>query len=351
MGRGGCKDPDDGRVRWKPTKGSVIGGMGKEKTARITDAMADLQLGIDGLRGRLSEVGGGGRWSPMDDKDRWTQGLASFARTCSVFLRKTVLGDYGRRETRLLDDRVLGTIELGFDRLRRIPREKWREIEVGLGIAGGGLELTKLDDDTLAPEAIHRVGAGPQRVTLSIEWPLPGAADWTGVPSDEAPWPVRPDQLFRGSTDSGLSCDDWLGQQVVVFDGRGISLKKMIQTVVNFEAAHSINVGRLATVEGEAASRAANDPAPHILNAVTFCGIRYAHLVVIECALYLYGQLLDAGSIERPSGDIYMVTPGVTCSPGQAESSRPDWVQFRGTMMISLSGAPRAIRHHIRAVN
>ena len=348
---GGCKDPDDGWVRWKRTKGSVIGGIGKEKTARITDAMADLQLGIDGLRGRLSDVGGGDRWSPMGDGDQWTQGLGSFARTCSVFLRKTVLGDHGRRETRLLDDRVLGSIELGFDRLRRIPRERRREIEVGLGIAGGGLELTKLDDDTLAPEAIYRVRAEPQGVTLSIEWPLPGAADWTGVPSDETPWPVRPDQLFTGSADSGLSCDAWLGQQVVLFDGRGISLKKMIQTVVNFEAAHSIDVSRLATVEGEAASRAAKDPAPHILNAVTFCGIRYAHLVVIESALHLYGQLLDADSIERPSGDIYMVTPGVTCSPEQAESSRPDWAQFRGTMMISFSGAPRAIRHHIRAVN
>ena len=202
MGRSGSEDPDDGWVRWKRTKGSVIGGIGKEKTARITDAMADLQLGIDGLRGQLSEVGGGGRWSPMDEGDRWTQGLASFARTCSVFLRKTVLGDHGRRETRLLDDRVLGSIELGLDRLRRIPRERRREIEVGLGIAGGGLELTKLDDETLAPGAIHRVGAGPQGVTLSIEWPLPGAADWTGVPSEEAPWPVRPDQLFTGSTDS-----------------------------------------------------------------------------------------------------------------------------------------------------
>ena len=351
MGRSGSEDPDDGWVRWKRTKGSLIGGIGKEKTARITDAMADLQLGIDGLRGQLSEVGGGGRWSPMDEGDRWTQGLASFARTCSVFLRKTVLGDHGRRETRLLDDRVLGSIELGLDRLRRIPRERRREIEVGLGIAGGGLELTKLDDETLAPGAIHRVGAGPQGVTLFIEWPLPGAADWTGVPSDEAPWPVHPDQLFRGSKGSGLSCDEWLGQQVVLFDGRGISLKKMIQTVVNFEAAHSIDVGRLATVEGEEASKAAKDPAPHILNAVSFYGIRYAHLVVIESALYLYGQLLDTDSIERPSGDIYMVTPGVTCSPEQAESSRPDWARFRGTVMISFSGASRAIRHHIRGVN
>lgn len=350
MGGSGSKDPDDSWVKWERAEGSLLGGMGKDKTARITDAMADLQLGIDGLRRRLTDVGGGNPWSPMGGGDQWTQALGSFARTCSVFLRKTVLGDRGRRETRLLDDRVLQSIELKFDRLRAIPRAKRREIEVAFGFAGGGLELTRLDDNTHAPEAVHRVPAGPHRATLSIEWPLPGAADWTGVPSDEAPWPVRPDQLFEESNASGQTCDEWLGQQVVLFDGKGISLKKIIQTVVNFEAAHSIDVGRLATAKGEAASRAAKDPAPHILNAVTFCGIRYAHLVVIESALYLYRQLLDVDSIPRPSGEIYMVTPGVTCSPEQAQSTRPDWAQFRGTMMISFSGASMSIRHRIRAV-
>ena len=66
----------------------------------------------------------------------------------------------------------------------------------------------------------------------------------------------------------------------------------MIRTVVNFEGAHSIDLGRLSTVEGEVASRAAKNFDPHILNAVTVFGIRYAHLIVIECALYLYEKLL-----------------------------------------------------------
>ena len=108
---------------------------------------------------------------------------------------------------------------------------------------------------------------------------------------------VSPDQLFQMNAASGLSCDDWLGQQVVLFDGKGISLKEMIRTVVNFEGSHSISVGRLSTIEGEVASRAAKNPAPHILNAVTVCGIRYAHLIVIECALYLYEKLLEERSI------------------------------------------------------
>ena len=260
----------------------------------------------------------------------------------------------GLRQTRnrLLDDRVLDSTGLRFDRLRRIPRDKRRWIEVGFGLTGGGLEITKLDDRTHEPEATHRFRAGPQSVEFAIEWPLPGAADWTGVPCENSPWAVSPDQLFRIADDSGLSCDEWLGQQVVLFDGKGISLKEMIRTVVNFEGAHSINVGRLATVEGEKPSRATANPAPHILNAITFCGIRYADLIVIECALYLCRKLLKEDSIERPSGEVYLLKPGVACSPDQAESPRPDWVNYQGGMMISFSGAPssRVIRHEIKAV-
>ena len=34
-------------IRFVPAMGSVIGGITKEKTERITDSMADLQLFID----------------------------------------------------------------------------------------------------------------------------------------------------------------------------------------------------------------------------------------------------------------------------------------------------------------
>ena len=336
------KDSEERGVRFVPAKGSVIGGVAKDKFARITEAMADLQLGIDGVSSQLSDI---------SDRKRWVQALGSFARTCSIFLRKTVLGGRNKRETRLLDDRVLGSIGLRFDRLRKVPRDGRRVIEVGLDeITKGLMEITRLDDRTREPQETYRFRAGQQGVKLSIEWPLSGAADWTGVPSEEAPWPVSADQLFQTSTGSELSCDEWLGQQVVLFDGRGISLKEMIQTVANVEGAHSGDVGRLATVEGERASGAAKNPAPHILNAVTVCGIRYLHLIVIECALYLYEKLLDASSIERPTGEIYRVTLGVACSPEQAESSRPDWVKFQGSMMVSFSGVPKVIRFTIKAV-
>ena len=335
------KGSDEPGVMFVPTSGSAIGGMMKEKTTRITEAMTDLQLGIDGLRSQ---------WSGVNDSRWWTRVLAAFGRTCSVFLRKTVLGDFDKRETRLLDDRVLDSTGLRFDRLRRIPRVQRRWIECGFGLTGGSLKITKLDDHTHEPEATCRFRAGPQSVEFAIEWPLPGAADWTGMPCEESLWPVSPDQLFQNGGEPGLSCDEWLGQQVVLFDGKGISLKELIRTVVNFEGAHSTNVGRLATVEGEKPSRAAANPAPHVLNAITFCGIRYADLIVIEAALYLYRKLLKEDSIERPSGEIYLLTPAVAYSPNQAEASRPDWVKYQGGMMISFSDAPRVIRHEIKPV-
>ena len=335
------KDYERQGVRFVPSSGSVIGGIQRGKTMRITDAMADLQLGIDGLRNRMANG---------DDGIQWAQALDAFARTCSVFLRKTVLGNRDMRETRLLDDRVLRSISLNFDRLRKIPRDRRREIEVGFGIDSAYLQLTKLDDDTREPQTTHFLRARPQEVKLCIEWPLPGAADWIGVPSEKGPWPVSSDQLFQASEGSGLSCDEWLGQQVVLFDGKGISLKEMIRTVVNFDGAHSINVSRLSVVQGESTSKASKNPAPHILNAVTVCGIRYAHLIVIESALYLYEKLLNVDLIERPSGEIYMPTPGVVCAPDQAESVCPDWVKFQGTMMISFSRVPKVVRHKIKPV-
>ena len=154
MNGGQRKGSEERDVRFVPSKGSVIGGMPKEKTARITYAMADLQLGIDGLRSQLSG---------MCDGNRWAHALGPFARICSVFLRKTVLGDHDRRETRLLDDRVLGSIGLRFDRLRKIPRDRRREIDFGFGLAGGILQMTRLDDQTREPQATYRFRAGRRR--------------------------------------------------------------------------------------------------------------------------------------------------------------------------------------------
>ena len=329
-------------LQFVPATGSLIGGPQKDKLARITDAMIDLQIVIDGARSQLDRASEG---------KLWTQAMGAFARACSIFLRKTVLGNRGQRETRLLDDRILAITRLRFDRLRKIPRECRRTIEVGLHHSGASLIATRLDERTHDPEETHVLSAAPQEEKLFIEWPLPGVADWTAVPSSEAPWPVNASQLFQQDPASRLSCDQWLGQQVVLFDKKPVSLKKMIQTVVNYDGAHSINVGRLSTPAGHTPSKAAKDPAPHILNAVTFSGHRYLDLIVIECAMYVYEKLLHAEPITRPLGDIYSFGFGVTCSPEQAESHRPDWATFQGTMMVSFSGVPTVVSHEIKAVS
>ena len=335
------KNSEQRGVTFLPASGSIIGGMAMDKTGRITEAMKDIQLSIDGLRIQLADEVSG---------ERFATAAAAFARSCSVFLRKIVLGDFDRRKTRLLDDQLLDQLRIRFHRQRRIPQDKRRRFKVGFGINGVVMKATKLNDKTLEPEKSYSFHGGSQSVEVEIEWPLPGVAKWTEVPSEETPWLVDPDQLFQLGEKPNLSCDQWLGQQVVLFDGKGISLKKIIQTVVNFEGAHTINTSRLFTVEDEKPSKAAANPAPHILNAITFFGIRYAHLVVIESAMYLYNMLLDQDGIKRPDGEIYSVKLGVECTPAQAESPDPAWARFQGSMAISFSNAPKLIRHEIKAV-
>ena len=334
------KPDQDGGLTFVATSGSPVGGRHKEKGERITDAMKDLQLGLDGLRTQLS--------GPCDGA-QMAQALRAFARTCSLFLRKTVLGDHGRRETRLLDDRVLATMDSPFARLRKIPASERREIRVSLGHAGAVMELTKLDDNTLQPQTTHLLRAAPQKLELLVEWPLPGAALWTGVPSEEEPWQVNHEQLFDMNARSGLGCDEWLGQQVVLFDGKGVSLKEIVRTVANYEGAHSINVGRLSAPEGEVPSQATKNPTPHLLNSMCLFGIPYLNLIVIESALHLYRRLLSEHSIQRPGGEIFIATPALVCAPDQAQSPQPDWLRFEGHLMVSFSPTPTVIRHSIRA--
>ena len=336
---------DEEGPRFFPAKGSLIGGRSADKPGRITEALQDMQLAVNGMAMQFGKEGGG-------QGEEWTTAVAALARACSMFLRKTVLGDFGKRETRLLDDDVLEALGgFRFHPLVRIPRALRRRIRVEFGgIRGGELQITKLNDDTLEPERTYTAPMGPQTLEIGIEWPLPGAIGWTGVPTEHEPWLVAPGMLFRLDKPPGMDCDAWLGQQVVRFDDHAISLKDLIQTVVNFEAAHSLSTSRLATVGDEEPTGARRNPAPHILNALTFCGIRYAHLVVIESAMYLYDALLDNKSVTRPKGDIYSMKLGVACDADQSQSDTPNWVSFGGTMMIAFHNAPTVIRHEIRPV-
>ena len=330
---------DGNAVRFVPTKGSIVGGRHKDKKERISEALSDLQIVIGGIGARTSGECEGRKLAQM---------LGTFARICSVFLRKLVLGDRGERASRLLDEAVLASLKFHLQPLRPIPQEPRRTIETGLSVGGGFMQLTKVDEPD--PPPTYRFPVAPHDLQVVIEWPLPGAADWIGTPSDKEPWTLAAEQLFDTTSTRAMTCDQWLGQQVVMFDHKGISLKEIIQTVVNYEGAHAINVSRLTEVEGHKPLKPARKPQLHILNNVTLFGIRYVHLIVIETALYLYERLLDEPSVQRPDGDIFLVKPGFGCPGEQASASRPDWLRFEGTVMMEFSNERRLTQHNIRPV-
>ena len=156
-------------------------------------------------------------------------------------------------------------------------------------------------------------------------------------------------QLFDTDSEREMRCDNWLAQQIVLFDGQGTSLEKLIRTVANSEGAHAVNVGRLSAVENENPSNATKDAQVHILRNIAFFGIGYAELVVIETAQYLCRLLIEEPSIDTPSGGFYLVTPAFECPAEEALSKRPPWLQYRGGMMASFSPNPGIVRHTVRA--
>lgn len=327
-------------VQFIPSSGSHVGGRYKDKKERIAEVLADLHLVISGF----------GTKAGQHERDNLPQTLGALARLCSVFLRKLVLGDKGNRKTRLLDNDVMESLDLRLQPLRKIPLKQRRTIWTGFGCGGGFMELTKVDEPGPGPAPTCRLPIAPHDLEFRLDWPLPGTADWTGIPSSKELWLICAEQLFDTGSTRALNCDDWLGQQIVLFDGKGISLKDIIRTVVTFEGAHAINVARLSEVDGQKPFRPAKEPDLHLLNNITLFGIRFPHLIVIESALYLYNRLLDEPSIRRPDGDIYLVKPGFTCSEDQASSPRPDWLRFEGTIMIAFASEPELTRHTIRPV-
>ena len=107
------------------------------------------------------------------------------------------------------------------------------------------------------------------------------------MPSRERVWTISPEELFELDGKKKLDCNGWLGQQLVMFDQRGITLKDVIRMVATFEGAHSINVSRLLQSTDQKTKGPFRHPERHILDNVTIFGMKYTHIVVIECALYL----------------------------------------------------------------
>ena len=304
----------------------------RDQKERIREAMVDLQLVIDGCAQQSSQSGQLG------------QSIAALARSSSVFLRKMVIED---RKTRLLDDDICRTAGLGFDRIQKVPKDRRTLSLCPVNISSGYMNLTKLNDETLEPEAVNYVPVGPQRLEIAIEWPLPGMGDWTGQPTTGSPWKIKREGLFTQESSSRLDCDAWLAQQLVLFDNWGISLKEVIKLTVNTEGAHSPPVSSLMRVESEAQSKVAkNRDDVRILSHIRVCGVRYTHAIVIETALYLYRELTRNKSIEQPEAEASL--PEFCFVPTDVFSPDQNWLSFDGGLALSLGGRAQFITHIVR---
>ena len=129
----------DGLVQFVRTKGTQVAGRHRDKAERIAETICDLELACEGALSLTQRTA-------RSHRGQWG---AALARACSVFLRKMVIGDWNNPSTRLLDDSVVQTFGIGFDRLRRITAER-RAIEIRRSIQDG---MVKLDEATGRPEA------------------------------------------------------------------------------------------------------------------------------------------------------------------------------------------------------
>ncbi|MDE2934614.1 MAG: hypothetical protein OXS47_12225 [Chloroflexota bacterium] len=305
----------------------------RDRGQRIRDAVSDLQVVVDGCT------------APPNKRPE--EQAASLARHCSIFLRKLVLDD--RNNQRLLDDDFCRTVGLRFDRLWRMSGDRRTLTIVPVSSSGGFMQFTKLSDETGQPEATHRLPIGPQRVTFDIEWPLPGMADWRSQPTPEEPWKIRPEALFDSNLSPSPDCDAWLGQQLVLFDARGIALKDVIRVLANTEGAHSPPMDRLMLPQGtddNARFRVIRDGEIHILSHILVCGVRYSHVVVIEAAMFLYRQLTQNESVDTPEGAGKI--PSFRFAPESAFADGQEWLRFSGGLVLSIGGGGQSITHRIR---
>ena len=312
-------------IQFVPMRGSSILVGRRDQSQRIRDAVTDLQLAIDGCA--------------VQPDDRLGDVAASLARHCSIFLRKMVLNDSHNR--RLLDEDFCRTSGLRFDRIRRISGDRRTLTLVPVDSSGGLMHATKLNEETRQPEAVYGIPIGPQRLSIEVQWPLPGMVDWRSQPTPENPWKVRSEELFDPQSSPIPDCDAWLGQQLVMFDNRGITLKDVIRVIVNTEGAHSPPMGRLMLLQGDedrARFRVIKDGEVHILSHIMVCGVSYSHAIVIEAAMYLYRQLNGNEAIHTPEGAGEILQ--LSLAPEAVFAASQDWLRFDG----GLAMAPRRQR-------
>lgn len=327
-------------IRLTQIKGSAVTGRQKDKLERIGEAINDLQLVIDGCQFQLT---------PDAPAEQFSQSVAALARASSVFLRKLVLGDRNDKATRLLDDDVCEAMGLKFHKLVKVAGAR-KPIDISFDITRGYVDVTKKNDETLLPEYTHRIPIGPQKLNIMVEWPLPGLANWVDEPHDGEVGDMRPGELFDLRSEPTFSCDDWLNQQLVLFDGKGISLKETLRTIANTEGAHSVSVGRLKEKRGERPQKFIRRQRLNILNNITFGSLKYNHIIVIETALYLYERIMQHRVTKGEIKGYYMPAIRVVSDfPPHVSSIKPRPIGFQGGLILGLGGQGQIISHKIRA--
>ena len=316
------------------TVGSTVSLRHKNKLERLQSAMTDLHLSI-----------GGFSLADTNNTSQFLQSVESLARSCGLFLRKTVIGDKGDSRTRLLDDDTCKSIGLRFSRLQR-TEEAGESFEiVVLDIQGGYMRLVPVDEVAKSHGGPRHVPFGPQRFTVSIEWPLPGTLGWTGKPSESNPWQVRSSKLFNTRGASILDCDRWLGQQLVMVNNRGVSLGEVIRLVANTEPVHAPQMSRMMTSDPSKEPHVHKNIETKILGGLRFAGISYHHIVVIESTLHLYESLCDNKTINRPEGEILI--PIICLVPDVSTQSK--WMTFDRGLVTSFRKEGQAISYRISA--
>lgn len=330
------EQPADWRkdVKFFPIAGSPVTLGGRDKMERTREAIVDLNLVLEGF-------------IVQAEKDL-NDSIASFARHCSIFLRKMVIGDRGTAP--LLDEDTCRQLNLVFPRLRKVTGERRSITAAASEITDGVIMITKRNEESGESEGTLQIPIGRQQLTITAEWPLPGMADWLEQATEDNPWQIGPSGLFDYKSDMGVDDNAWLGQQLVLFDNRSITLKEVVRIVANTEAAHAPPIDRLAEVAGgekdHLRAQAAKASELLILSNVRVCGVRYHHAIVIQTTLCLYQKLFETKSV--PGFEKELKLPVLSFMPADGFSPEQRWLSFDGGLMTSLGGGEQVISHNIR---
>ena len=262
----------------------VIVGPG-DRAEVIRRAMADLKTTIDGCQNQ----------APSRDT------FDALARQCSIFLRKMVLGD--DRNPPLLDAEICTVAGIHFHKLQPVRGERQRAVVVQHTISKSNSRLTLTHPET--GELLGEMNQGfddPWEFSITADWPLHGITGWVGTPTGETPWTIGPEELFDLRTTIGHDCKRWLGQQLVLFDNRSVTLGNAIRALINAEGAHAPTEVLLMKPQNSNARRTDDiirNPGPYILLSVVTCGLTYSHLIAVEAGLYLYLLIAQSGLIDQ----------------------------------------------------